>query len=738
MKKGIILAALLVGSISAFAQNKDSVFRNLELPAAVIQKTSKTTETKIENSAVILTKKNIQKLNTAVDVPYILNQTPSTVVGSDAGIGVGYTNIRIRGTDISRINVNMNGIPINDAEGQGVFFVNFPDILGSANSLSIERGVGTSKAGYGNFGGAISINNLDVDYKKPHVSIMSDYASFNTFKNSFKVSTGLINNRFITTARLSKITSDGYIQRSGSNLSSAQITSKYYITPNTTLTFNYLGGKEKTGQAWNGVWEENLDTARTFNELGAKSDGTFYDNQTDNYQQDYYQLFFDRLVKNIDKKDGALRFGGAAFYTKGKGYYEEYKLQQSYASYGLNDFVQGADTSSSTDLIRQLWLDNDYYGIRAYVSYFGKKIKAGLYFNSSRYVGDHFGDVIWAQKGIANDYRWYENRATKNDQNIYGMFSYQLLKNLQFFADVQYRNVNYEINGFRDFPAVTHDLTWNFVNPKVELRYAPSRNTSLAFFAARSSKEPNRGDFETSTLQLPRPEQLTDLELTYNQRLAKGLKLYTTFYYMLYKDQLILTGQINDVGAYARTNSPDSYRRGVEIVATYELNKRILLQGNISLSENKQETFTEYMDDYDAGGQLAKNYKNTDLAFSPSVIAGGQLTFYPLRNGQKNMVSEASLDIIPKYVGRQYLDNTQNIDRSIKPFSTTDVLVNLPLKLEKGGTFKFRAGLLNVFNNLYESNGYTFSFISGGRQQTYNYYYPQAGLRYTIGVGFEF
>ncbi len=736
MKKlNLVTLLLLVGAL-VNAQT-DSNFRKIELPASVITNGNPLEETKIKNSEVVLKKKNIQKLNTAVDVPYVLNQTPSVVVGSDAGIGVGYTSIRIRGTDISRINVNMNGIPINDAEGQGVFFVNFPNILGSANSLSVQRGIGTSKNGYGNFGGSISINNLDVNYTKPHVSIMSDYASFNTFKNSFKASTGLINNRFITTMRLSKITSDGFIQRSNSNLSSAQITSKYFIDPNTTITFNYLGGKEKTGQAWNGVWEGNLDSARNFNELGAKGDGTFYDNQTDNYQQDYYQLFVDRMVKNIDNKNGILRYGGALYYTKGKGYYEEYKLDQSYAGYGLSPFIQGNDTSNSTDLIRQLWLDNDFYGARAFASYFGKKIQAGLYLNSSRYDGDHFGDIIWADKGIANDYRWYENDATKTDNNVYGMFSYQVNKKLQLFADVQYRNVQYEINGFRDFPNLYQDLNWNFINPKIEVRYAPSNNTSLALFAANSSKEPNRGDFETSTTQLPEPERLTNIELNWNQRIIKRLKLYTTLFYMGYDNQLVLTGQINDVGAYTRENVKKSYRAGVEFLVDYKLQKNLQIQANLSLSKNKINSFSEYIDDYDNGGQEVNIYQNTDIAFSPKVVAGAQITFYPLRGGLSNNFSEASLDILPKYVGRQYLDNTQNINRSISAFSTTDVLINVPIALRKSGKFKVRAGIMNVFNKLYESNGYTYSFIYGGKQ-TFNYYYPQAGLRYTFGLGYEF
>ena len=729
-----LVLTLLIG-LSATAQ-QDSTFRNIELPAAVINKSNPNIETRVKNSEIVLSRKNIQKLNTAVDIPFVMNQTPGTVVGSDAGTGVGYTNIRIRGSDITRINVNMNGIPINDAEGQGAFFVNFPDILGSANSVSIQRGIGSSKSGYGNFGGAISINNLDVNYKKPFASFMTDYGSFNTLKTSMKASTGMINDKFITTVRLSRIVSDGFIDRSSANLKSAQITSKLKLSPTASLTFNYLTGKERTEQAWNGVAESNLDSARTFNELGDKGDGTFYDNQTDNYQQDYYQLFFDDKKLNIDNKNGVLRYGGALYYTKGKGYYEEYKLSESYGDYFLPNFIQGNDTSASTDLIRQLWLDNDFIGLRAYVNYFGEKIQAGLYANSSAYYGKHFGEVIWADRGIPNDYRWYDLDATKTDNNVYGMFSYKLKRNLQLFADVQYRNVQYEINGFRKFPNIQQDLAWNFINPKIEIRYVPTKKTTLSLFVARSSKEPNRDDFEASATDLPRPESMTDYEFNWNQDVLKGLKVFTTLYYMDYKDQLVLTGQINDVGAYARTNIANSYRAGVEVLAQYRLHNKIRLQGNIALSENKIQNFSEFIDDYDNGGQIQNNYKGTDISFSPGVVAGGQISIYPWRGQKNNLWAETSIDILPKYVSRQYLDNTQNKSRSINPFTTTDVLINAPVKLRKGGLIKLRGGISNIFNEQYETNGYTFSFIAGG-PQTFNYLYPMAGIRWNLGVGFE-
>ncbi len=738
MKKLNILFILCFTASTLFAQ--DSVYKSIELSPTYIRATNPNLETKVINSGVELTMKNIKKLNMGMDVPYILNQTPSVVVGSDAGTGIGYTNIRIRGTDISRINVNMNGIPINDAEGQGVFFVNFPDILASANSLTIERGVGSSRAGYGNFGGAISINNLDVNYKKPTVSFNTDFGSFNTLRTMAKASTGLINNRFITTLRLSRIVSDGYIDRSASKLQSGQITAKYLLSPTSSLTFNYLGGKERTQQAWNGVAQENLDSARTFNELGSKGDGTFYDNQTDNYQQDYYQLFYDKSTpakRYFGAYKGKINYGGALFYTKGKGYYEEYKLGQSYGAYALPNFVQGNDTSTSTDIIRQLWLDNDFYGGRAYVNYLSEKFDAGLYLNVSEYKGDHFGDIIWAEKGIPNDYRWYNLNASKNDKNIYGMLSYKLKKNLSVFADLQVRNVNYEINGFRDNPSIEQDLSWTFFNPKIELRYAPSYKNSLSLFVARSSKEPNRDDFEAGVNNVPKAEKITNVELNYNHKFYRFISLYSTFFYMGYQDQLVLTGQINDVGAYARTNVDNSYRAGIELMTKIQFNKKLNAQANVSFSQNKIGNFTEFIDDYDNGGQLENDYTNTDISFSPNVIAGAQISYYPLRGGVENTLENLSIDLMPKYVGQQFLDNTENEARSIDAFTSTDLIINAPLNFDKKGKLNLRAGLYNVFNSLYETNGYTFSYIAGG-PNTFNYLYPQAGFRFMFGIGVEF
>lgn len=734
-KKIFVFAFLMLNTSFIFSQKKSTekndTIRNVELPAAVI----KEARSGGLNEHVIKTvdKKIIQRLNQAQDLPYLLNGISSVVVSSDAGAGTGYTGIRIRGADLTRINVTMNGVPVNDPESQATYFVNTPDILSSAQSVEVSKGVGSSKNGVGNFGAGIALNNLDVNYEKPVFSYQSDFGSFNTFKNTLKASTGLLNDKFIATVRLSSITSDGYIQRSASDLKAAQVTAKYQFDGNTQLVFNYLKGNEKTGQAWNGVPQDSLETNRTYNELGMKSDGTFYNNQTDNYGQDYYQLFFD---KKLDKN---WAIGTTLFYTKGKGYYEEYRAAQSYADYGLGDYHPTPDTAiTETDMVRQLWLNNDFYGGRIYTTYLSKKFDAGLYLNYNQYEGKHFGEVIWAQQGIDKNYRWYDLWANKNDANIYTMIDIKPTNNFSFFADIQYRNVQYTLNGFRKNPTIFHDLRYNFFNPKMKFTFR-NRNHLVSFLAGIAQKEPNRDDIEAGVSNLPKPEKLLNTELAYVYRNNANMSFHTNVFGMFYKDQLVLTGKINDVGAYTRTNIDNSYRVGIEFEWMYRSRNRLFeMNANIALSQNKILNFTEYIDDYDNGGQVQKTYAETDISFSPNVIAGGRISFFPLRNNEDNIVENLSIDILPKYVGRQYLDNTSNEQRAIKSYFLNDLIINCPFKLNAHTVFNLRTGIYNLFNSKYEANGYTFSYIYGGQQTTQNYYFPQSGTRWMIGAGIEF
>ncbi len=709
-------------------ETKDTL-RNIELPEAVI-KTGKVSLLSEKNKLTI-TAAQIKKQNSAQDLPYLLNAMSSVVVTSDAGTGTGYTGIRIRGADLTRINVTMNGVPVNDAESQATYFVDMPDLLSSTKEIQVNKGVGSSKNGSGSFGASIAINNLDVDNIKPSFLFQTEYSSFNTLRSVIKAGTGLINNKFISTIRLSSLQSDGYIQRSSADLKGMQWTSKYLLNKNTQLVFNYLNGKEKTGQAWNGVPQDSLLTDRTFNELGLKSDGTFYNNQTDNYGQQYYQLFFD------SKLNSKFAVGATLFLTKGNGYYEEYKTGQAYADYGLSDYIQGNDTLTETDLIRQLWLDNDFYGGRIYGTYVSKKLDAGLYLNYNQYDGRHHGDIVWAQQHVPDHYRWYALTSTKKDMNVYAMADYRFAQHFSLFGDMQVRQVNYEINGFRKNPGIHHDLNFLFFNPKMKLTWQNEKQ-ALSLLAGIAQKEPNREDVEAGVSYLPKPEKLFNAELNYSILFWKCFVVHATAFLMDYKDQLVLTGKINDVGAYTRSNVPKSYRAGLELEANLKLpNKVIEAKANVAFSQNKIREFTEYIDDYDNGGQIVHTYSNTDIAFSPSVISSAQVSVYPFRLLKKSVVRNLSIDLLEKFVGDQYLDNTGNKERMIRSYLTTDMICHLPLQLKANTILNLKAGLNNLFDRRYEANGYTYSYQYDNAITTQNYYYPQAGRRWMIGIGIE-
>ena len=729
MKK-IVLAIAVITTLNAAAQSsKNDTLRNIELPAAIIKESRQKLQD--EKQPKRLDKNTIKRLNQGQDIPYLLQSISSVVVSSDAGAGTGYTGIRIRGTDLTRINVTMNGVPVNDPESQATYFVNTPDLLSSSQNIEVSKGVGISKNGVGNFGAGISINNLDVNQDKPTLSYSGDFGSFNTFRNTLKLSSGLIDNKFIATMRASTITSDGFIDRSSSTLRALQFTGKYIASPSTQVVFNYMKGHEKTGQAWNGVPQDSLSTNRTYNELGMRSDGSFYPNQTDNYGQDYYQLFVDH------KLNSAFSIGTTLFYTRGKGYYEEYKTSQSFGDYGLANFITGSDTLTSTDMIRQLWLDNHFYGGRAYINYTSKQVDAGLYLNFNQYDGKHYGDVKWAQYGVADNYRWYNLSAYKSDFNVYGMVDYRILPNLSLFADLQYRRLDYTLNGFRKNPSITHDLKFDFFNPKVKITYKQDQHL-ISLLGGIAQKEPNRDDIEAGVMSLPRPERLYNAELNYIFNVKNNFAFYATGFLMYYQDQLVLTGKINDVGAYTRTNIPESYRIGLELEAQWKSpDKHFEFAANLALSENKVVNVEEYIDDYDFGGQILNRYSKTDIAFSPTIVAGGRLSFFPFRSGMEPLLKNASLDLLPKYVSRQYLDNTQQLSRSIKPYFTNDVIINVPFAINEKSNLTLRTGIYNVFNTLYEANGYTYSYIYNQTLTTQNYFFPQAGRRWMIGMGID-
>jgi len=667
-----------------------------------------------------LTAAAIEPRNMGQDLPFILNQTPSVVVNSDAGNAIGYTGIRIRGSDPTRINMTINGIPYNDAESQGIFFVNLPDIASSLNSIQIQRGVGTSSNGAGAFGATMNLLTNEVR-AEAYAELNNSYGSFNTWKNTFLAGTGLLKNHFTFDARLSRISSDGYIDRAKSNLQSFFV-SGAYLTKTSSLRLNVFSGREKTYQAWYGVPQSLLKTNRTFNAAGTERPGEPYDNETDNYRQTHYQLFYNKALTNNWNLNLAM------FYTKGAGYYEQYKAQQSFSYYGLPEPVFGSDTLRKTDLIRQLWLDNDFFGNTFSFQYKRSSTEIIIGGAWSRYLGRHHGDVIWAGAGFPDNHRWYQLSANKSDVNIYGKWLQRMSDNWSLFTDLQLRSVAYNIYGFRQNPDLIRNNSWLFFNPKAGLSYTNNHWTGYASIAV-ANKEPNRDDFEAGKDVQPKPESLYDLEMGIEQKNAV-FGWGATVFYMRYRNQLVLTGQINDVGAYTRTNIPESYRAGVELTARWKPANWIDASGNLALSRNKLTNYSAYYDDYDNGGQKSQVFKSADISFSPAIIGGYTLNIHPAK--------KIDISLGGKYVSRQYLDNTSSKNRSLDPFFTQDIRVSYRIKPAFMEEITLAANVMNAFNALYEPNGYTYSYYSGGFLQTENFYYPMAGINFMFVVNCKF
>ncbi len=666
-----------------------------------------------------LSRNEISRNNLGQDIPFLLNQTPAVVVNSDAGNGIGYTGIRIRGTDATRINVTLNGIPYNDAESQGTFFVDLPDFSSSTGSIQVQRGVGSSSNGAGAFGASLNFSTNEVN-ENAYAEIINSFGSFNTWKNTMKAGSGLVNG-FTSEVRFSRISSDGYIDRASSNLRSFYVTSAY-ISPRSSVRINVFSGKQKTYQAWYGISQADLDQGnRTVNYAGTEKPGDPYDNETDNYTQTHYQLFFRH---ELSKR---LNFHTALFLTRGKGYYEQYKADQAYEKYGMPNPPSAGNPITRSDMVRQLWLDNYFYGQLFSFQYKYKKTQATLGGGYTRYDGRHFGKITWAAEGLTSLQNWYDLDALKTDFNLFLKQQTQLNDWWSLFYDLQYRHVNYTTEGFRDNPKLAVRTRFDFFNPKAGISFRKQNWRSYLSFGV-ANKEPNRDDFEAGLQNQPRPERLYDLEWGI-EKTTKSLSWSATLYYMHYKDQLVLNGKINDVGAYTRTNIPRSYRAGIELTANTKLRHWLVLSGNLALSRNKLPEFTDYVDDYDNGGQQTTTYRNTDIAFSPSMVGGATVSFLPVKNTE--------LSLVHKYVSRQYLDNTSRNDRSLQPFFTQDIRASYHFSRKRLKDLNIILQLNNIWNTCYEPNGYTFSYIFGGTTTTENYYFPMAGTHFMLGVNIK-
>lgn len=702
-QKQLFLGSFLLFALATFSQEKlkDTTKVN-QLDEVLVSAIRVTSKTPVSFSN--LSQKEIKTRNLGQDIPILMNYMPSVVTTSDAGNGVGYAGIRVRGSDATRVNVTINGIPYNDSESHGTFWVNMPDFASSLQSIQLQRGVGTSTNGAGAFGA--SLNMLTDSYsEKAYGEISNSFGSFNTKKHTVKFSTGLLNDRFEIAGRLSKLESEGYIDRASSDLKSYFLQGTY-VGKTSLIKALVFGGNEKTYQSWNGIDGETLLTNRTFNSAGIFTDETgqtrFYDNETDNYQQDHYQLHWNERVSENWNTNLAFH------YTKGRGYFENYKEDDDFSEYGLNPFTISGSTMNTTDLVRRKWLDNDFYGTTFSANYESEKVDLFLGGGINKYEGDHFGNVIWARFASQSELgdRYYDDVATKTDGNLYSKINYQATAKLSLFGDLQIRNVHYRANAIET--GLVND-SFTFFNPKAGLNYTVNSNSNLYFSFARANREPNRSDYIGGNV---RPEQLNDYELGWRFATDK-FQLNSNFYYMAYRDQLILTGTLDDVGNPIRSNSEKSFRLGLEVDANWMFSEQLSVRPNFTLSRNKNI-------DLNVDGQ---NFGTTDISFSPSLIAGNSIIYKP--------VNQVQIVWLQKYVGSQFMNNIESSVAKLDAYFVNDLNISYEIKPKTiFKTIEFNALINNIFNQKYVSNGYMWDI--------YPYYYPQAGTNFLAGVTFKF
>ena len=681
-----------------------------------------------------ISQSDIEEQNLGQDLPYMVSGTPSVTTTSDAGAGVGYTGMRIRGVDQARINVTINGIPVNDAESHGVWWVNMPDLASSVENIQIQRGVGSSTNGAAAFGASM---NIQTSSMRPESfgEVNTSVGSFNTRKANVKLGSGLMNNGWQFQGRLSKITSDGYIDRAASDLKSFYLSAAKH-GDRSLLRADVFSGREETYHAWYGVSESKLESGdRRFNPAGTEKPGDPYEDQTDNYQQDYYQLHYSYELTDHWNANASLH------YTYGRGYYEEYKADQSLSDYDI-DAVQLPDTTiSQSDLVRQLWLDNHFYGTVFSTDYQQDQWSVTLGGGYNEYDGDHFGKVVWARYAGDSeiDQQYYFNNGFKTDFNTYLKGQYEIAEGLTAFADAQIRHITYDFlgkdrretsDGGEEVVDLKQTDKLTFFNPKGGITYNFGGHHRVFASISVGNKEPTREEYVNSTPQnRPSHETLYDWETGYRASFEQ-FYLEANLYYMDYKNQLILTGEINDVGAQVRQNVPESYRAGIELQGGVQLTSSLEWSANATFSRNKIKDYTYYLDNYDTGGQEALTFENPDIAFSPSLIAHSKI-----RYNWSRVTAEWSA----KYVSRQYLDNTQTQSRSLNPYLINDLRINYnwaKVPLFEG----IEATLMvnNILNERYESNGYTFGYITGEEQKYTNYYYPQATRNFLLQLSFTF
>ncbi len=670
-----------------------------------------------------LNKEDIITRNHGRDLPYVMANIPSAVVTSDAGTGIGYTGIRIRGTDMTRINVTINGIPYNDPESHEVYWVDLPDIASSVDNIEIQRGVGTSSNGAAAFGASINIQTRKAQ-TEPYAEFQQAAGSYATYRSSLNAGTGLINRKFTFDTRLSLIQSDGYIDRATTDLRSF-FASATYFGKKQLMKANVFSGKEITYQAWDGVPSAILDTNRTFNVNGMYKDQNgkikFYENEIDNYRQDHYQIQYTLSITP------EIHFHTSLFYVHGEGYYEQYKEKRDLSTYQL----QALDPEvTESDLIQRKWLKNDFFGL---IWNFSRETRRFQWMTGggwNAYAGDHFGRTVWTRQAVsqnAYNHQWYFNTGDKQDASIFSKLHYHLTGTISLLGDLQYRNIRYKIDGIDDDARIlTQQHSYQFWNPKAGINWKAGNHITFHLYTGMANREPNRTNFKDADPgATPKPETLLNVEFgTDFQKNDRLLSL--NLYHMDYHDQLVLTGKINSVGAPVMINVPRSFRQGVECSLDLPLIKHLQWKANLSLSRNIIRDFTEFIDNWDEGGQISRRLGKSKLSFSPDIIFNNQLII--------NILHNLNLDLTSKYVGKQYIDNTASEDRKLDPYLVSDLQMVFKPVQKLFRSLELNLQIFNIFSSEYESNAWIYRYFYEGRYQLMDGYFPQAGRHFLIGM----
>ena len=742
MKKVFFLLMLIFLSAEGYqllAASPDSL-DHYQLEEVVVSATRAGVNTPVSFSNISLS--DIRKENAARNIPAILQTTPSLVSFTEDGLGVGNTHFRIRGTDATRINVTLNGMPLNNPETQEVFWVNLPDLSNSLQNIQIQRGVGTSTNGSAAFGASISLQTRGAS-SEAYGEASTAVGSYGTFLSNIAMGTGILNNGLSLDARFSRVLGEGYIKNGSVNHTNFYAALSHY-TDKQLIRLSYLKGIQHTGITWEGISPEQMEEfGRRYNPAGVYYDDAgnklIYDNETDNYYSDILQLTLTRELTPF------LSLNAGLSYNHGYGYYENYRYNRKYSDFGIEPQTIKGVTYERSDFIRQKLMENDFYVANLGMNYVKDKLNVtfgGMY---SYYHGDHFGRLPWIKhnNNITENYEWYQNLGVKTELNFFTKAEYQLNNIFSLFGDLQYRNVRYEFSGTDDdLENLTGNFTYNFFNPKAGVSVRFDSQNQIYASVAVGQREPLRADLKDGIkgggVNPIQPERMIDYELGYRFNKTNGLHLGANLYFMDYSNQMVQTGKLTDIGYKLMENVKDSYRAGLELEASVPLwTNKIQLDANATFSSNKIKNYVAWFDHYDNQnnwnweGQISKEYGTTNTSYSPDFISALGATWQPN--------SSFYLNLMGKYVGKQYMDNTSDDTKSIDAYFVSNLSAGYTFNKTPIGTFNLQVFVNNIFNKEYIANGWaaTDTFADGS---TINYigYYPQATRNFMTRLTLSF